>query len=185
MINTMYAVVKSEAIEAEVCDDWQDYAKKITAAHGKSVAAIIEAGLLLIEAKEDLNRGDFLLMFRTRKGPLKFSEDTAERYMAIARNKVLSNSAHWADLPVSWRTLFELSRLPMQKLQEAICDGRVNPEVRRSDVVKLLGSKVTGINQSATVLDKLKKLWGAADQDTQLDFITWIKDATKNNNGEA
>jgi len=124
MINAKYAVVKSDAIEAEVCDDWEDYARKINAAHSRSVASVIEVGRLLIEAKEELDHGDFLRLFQG--GTLPFGEDTAERLMRIAENKILSNSAHARILPTSWTTLFELTKLPTRNLQVAIQDGRVH-----------------------------------------------------------
>ena len=173
MTNSMNAIVKSEPIEAEVCDDWELYARKINAAHGRSVSSVIEVGRLLIEAKEELDHGDFLRLFRG--GTLPFGEDTAERLMRIAGNKILSNSANSRILPTSWTTLFELAKLPIRNLQEAIQDGKVHPGMRRQDVKKLLGFKSAEKKEGATLLDQLKKSWKKADQDTRVEFLMWVQ----------
>lgn len=60
-----------------------------------------------------LPHGAFLEMVERE---LPFSQRTARMLMAIGRNAVLSNRHHGADLPPSWRTLYELSRLPEERL---------------------------------------------------------------------
>src|SRR5262249_47566584 len=68
---------------------------------------------------------------------LPFSEDTAERLMAIARNRVLADSAHVRSLPPVWSTLYQLSRIDCRYLQKWIVNGDIHPEMERSDVIAL------------------------------------------------
>ena len=74
----------------------------------------------------------------------------AERLMLIARHPVLSNSAHWADLPPSWRTLYELTHLcrpgqSPQRMLDLIRSGEINAFMTREDAQALL----TGRKQDA------------------------------------
>jgi hypothetical protein len=54
---------------------------------------------------------------------LPFSWETAFRFMSIAGYPVISNVAHAQHLPASWGTLYELSRLPEDKLEIALSEG--------------------------------------------------------------
>src|SRR5690606_8102365 len=69
---------------------------------------------------------------------LPFGRATAMRLMAIADCPAISNVARAQHLPASWTTLYELSRLPEADLIDAIESGRVTPELKRSDVRKLI-----------------------------------------------
>ena len=51
---------------------------------------IIEVGRTLVEAKKELQHGEFLAMIRNS---LPFGEDTAQRLMTIARDERLTNAA--------------------------------------------------------------------------------------------
>lgn len=53
--------------------------------------------------------------------------------MEVSRNEVISNANHGSFLPPSWRTLYELSRLPDAALEKAITDGVVNPDMQRRE----------------------------------------------------
>jgi DNA-directed RNA polymerase subunit RPC12/RpoP len=103
------------------------------------VTSILEVGRLLIEAKAGLVHGEFLAMV---EGELPFGVNTADKLMRIARHPVLSNSEHVHNLPPSWGTLYDLSRLPVPLLQQAISDGRITPELSRSDVARLGSTQV-------------------------------------------
>lgn len=107
-----------------------------------SAENIIEAGRLLIEAKAACAHGEFLRLFNDHSNPvdgcLPFGRATAMRLMAIAGCPVISNVAHAQHLPTSWTTLYELTRLPEPDLIDAIESGRVTPELKRSDVRKLI-----------------------------------------------
>ena len=70
----------------------------------KSVEGIIEAGRVLIEAKSELEHGEFInwvvcdLRFGTR-GHREPDLRRAEMLMFLARNEIISNSCHWHDFP--------------------------------------------------------------------------------------
>ena len=74
----------------------------------KSVEGIIEAGRVLIEAKNELEHGQFTdwvvreLRFGSRKERSREADiRKAEMLMLLARNDVISNSCHWHALPPS------------------------------------------------------------------------------------
>jgi hypothetical protein len=83
----------------------------------KSVEGIIEAGRVLIQAKSELEHGEFIdwvvneLRFGTRKVGVRDADiRKAEMLMFLARNEVISNSCHWHAFPPSPRTLWELTQ---------------------------------------------------------------------------
>jgi hypothetical protein len=55
--------------------------------------------------------------------PVPFGVRTAERYMAVAAHPLLSKATHGSSLPPSWRTLYDLSRLPEPTLRQALDRG--------------------------------------------------------------
>jgi hypothetical protein len=82
----------------------------------KSVEGIIEAGRVLIEAKNDLEHGQFIdwvvndLRFGLRKDGSRVADlRKAQILMFLARNEVISNACHWHAFPPSPRTLRELN----------------------------------------------------------------------------
>lgn len=56
------------------------------------------------------------------------NERVAQQFMSIGGNPVLANTSNCAYLPKTERTLYELSRIPADKLQTAIESGRVTPQ---------------------------------------------------------
>jgi hypothetical protein len=111
-------------------DEW---AARIRGHLARTVEGIIATGRDLIEAKRALPHGDWLPML-SQAG---IGEDTADRFMRVARHPVLSNSAHVRNLPPSYGTLAELSRLPEADVVAAIDGGYVRPDTTRKDVVAL------------------------------------------------
>ena len=70
--------------------------------------SIVEVGRLLSKAKKNLDHhGEWGRMFDD--GLIPLSQNTANRYMAVANNSQLSNSQHAANLPSSWYTLYEVA----------------------------------------------------------------------------
>jgi hypothetical protein len=116
-----------------------DWAAKICRSWRSTIDGIFETGDLLIAAKAKM-RGKFERMVEHE---LPFGERTAERLMAIAKDKRLraahSKAAHGSLLPASWRTLYELSRLNDRQLQNAFDNGSVHAEMTRQDALRLLG----------------------------------------------
>jgi N6-adenosine-specific RNA methylase IME4 len=111
-----------------------EWADRITAAWRSSVESIIETGRLLIEAKDDLPHGAWLDMVERE---LPFGAWTAQRLMTVARHPVLSNTSQGRLLPQSWRTLYELTKLPDEVFQAKLADGTIRPEMERGDVARI------------------------------------------------
>lgn len=119
----------------------EQWAQKIKSQQAKSVESIVEVGRLLIQAKSDLPFGEWGRLFSEEL--ITFSQNTADRLMAVARNPLLSNSAHGQNLPSSWRTLYELSAIEDQTVvANALRDGVITPDFQRKDVKALLPPKV-------------------------------------------
>src|SRR5260221_9439189 len=87
--------------------DWEYFDKRLTELRVNDVASIIERGRVLIEAKEELAHGSFEATTKRH-----FDIRTAQCLMKITRHPVLSNANHGSLLPPSWRTLYELTKLP-------------------------------------------------------------------------
>jgi hypothetical protein len=113
-------------------DSWQ---RKISAAWQKSVESIIETGLLLIDAKAELEHGHFLEMLESE---LPFGPNTAQRLMIIASDDRITNAAHVQLLPAKWGTIYELTKLPDGTFEQAILSGKIHPRMERKDVFALL-----------------------------------------------
>jgi hypothetical protein len=118
-----------------------EWADRITAAWRKSVQHIIETGRLLRQAKEELNHGQWLMMFSTRRrdSPIPFNVRMAQQLMAIASNPILSNANHESHLPPSWTLLYLLSSLPDDELTRLIDEERIHPGMTRADVGRIDG----------------------------------------------
>ena len=67
--------------------------------------------------------------------------------MAVANHSILSNRNHGADLPPSWRTVYELTRAPDEAITLWLTDGTIHPEMERKDVLTLLRSVRTSTRQ--------------------------------------
>ena len=111
----------------------------------KSVEGIIEAGRVLIEAKNELEHGQLIdwvvrdLHLGTRKdGNREPHLRKAEMLMFLARNEIISNSCHWHDFPPLPCTLWELTQIrPKQRLRELIANGTINSGMTREEAVAL------------------------------------------------
>jgi Protein of unknown function (DUF3102) len=120
-------------------DARQKWANRIHARWAKAVGAIVETGKQLIVAKDDIPYGEFHYMIHNE---LPFSGSTAERLMAIARHKILSQSAQARNLPAHWTTLAELSRLPPRRVVTLINDGSISPKIGRREAEVLVAREL-------------------------------------------
>jgi hypothetical protein len=109
----------------------------------KSVEGIIEAGRVLIEAKNQLDHGQFIdwvvndLRFGARgnRGP---DLRKAQVLMFVARNEVISNACNFHAFPPCLRTLWELTQIrPKQRLLDLIANGTINPGMTGEEAVAL------------------------------------------------
>jgi hypothetical protein len=107
----------------------------IRVAWQKAVEDILETGARLIEAKAELNPGEYEAMLQE---DLPFDRSTANRLKIIAAHQVLANSAYTHTLPASWMTLYELSKLQPERLLLLIEDGTVNPRLQQKEAIALL-----------------------------------------------
>src|SRR5687768_11939917 len=105
------------------------WAKRIRPHLVAAVEHIIAAGKELIGAKEALPHGEFGTLCES----LGLTTRTAQRFMAIARHPVIANATHGSHLPTAWTTLFELSRMPGDDLEQALADGAVTAETSRRE----------------------------------------------------
>jgi hypothetical protein len=111
----------------------------------KGVEGIVEAGRVLIDAKNKLEHGQFTdwvvgeLRFGSRKeGSREADLRKADMLMFLARDSVISNPCHWHDFPPSPRTLWELTQIrPKQRLLDLIATGAVNSGMTREEAVAL------------------------------------------------
>jgi hypothetical protein len=112
-------------------DERRQFANQITMAWQSSVAAIIEVGKLLAEAKRTLPHGEFGAMI---ENDLPFGARAAQMLMAIANHRGISNTKHVSHLPASWGTLYELTKLGDDEFEARVQDGTINAEMKREDV---------------------------------------------------
>ncbi len=110
----------------------------------QSVAGIIEAGKVLIEAKKKLQHGQFTdwvdreLRFGAliKTGSREANIRKGQMLMDLARHEVISKSCHWHALPPSIRTLYELTQIrPEQRLLKLIEKGRVHAGTTREEAI--------------------------------------------------
>jgi hypothetical protein len=99
---------------------WKD---RITAAWQKGVASIVETGKLLVEAKAQVDHGEWTRLIESE---LPFDRTTAFRLITIAQHPIVSNVANWQHLPTSWRTLYELTKVDQKLLSEKLESGEIN-----------------------------------------------------------
>jgi hypothetical protein len=150
------------------------WADRISEAWQKSTTAIIETGRLLIQAKDGLERGQWLQMIQAE---LPFNQRTAQRLMAIAQHPVLSNTTHVSHLPSSWGTLYELTKLPESQFKAKLSDGTINPKMERRDVAALLPNARKTSPTPSSQLDRdslgvLQRTWDGTPKEVQQQFVT-------------
>lgn len=114
--------------------DLEQLPQEITLAWDKTLKSIFEVGQKLIEAKQELEHGQFKQMVRER---LPFSARTAQRFMAIAQDQRLANPDYEDVLPHSWGTLYELTTLKDDVFEEGIKRKIVGPEMTRKNILEL------------------------------------------------
>ncbi|MDH3375701.1 MAG: hypothetical protein OEQ39_01875 [Gammaproteobacteria bacterium] len=113
-----------------------------------SVKRWVQIGNGLIAVKDSADKdgpGVFASLFATsvadRDDVLKFpfSHSTAKQIMCIAGLSVTTGNSE--RLPPSWRVLYELSKLPTERLDKLIESGAVHPMMTRAEAIKLAGQK--------------------------------------------
>ncbi len=141
-IRTAAPSVKAEAAAPPIAPNTvEHWTNEINCALGFSTGWVKKAGQLLLAAKKQLLHGQWMAMFAG--GKLKLKLRKAEMLMAIAKNPVFTKKEYWSNLPRAWTTLYALSKLPREALEQAIQHGVVHPGLKLAEARCLLPSAQT------------------------------------------
>ena len=134
----MSVVPAAIAPRPSTADEWAAVVRSHLA---RTVESIVAAGRDLLEAKASLPHGEWLPML-AKAG---VNDSTARKMMAVAGHPVLANQDHGHDmaLPPSWRTLYELTKVPDPELVAAIESGIVRPDMPRKEAAALARGRIT------------------------------------------
>ena len=113
----------------------EQWAQAIRADLGQAVAGFVAAGKHLAEAKKSLPRGEWEPWCKKEVG---IDPATAWTLMQLPKHEVIGNLVHVQELPPSWRTLYELSRLEPPLLMAAIEAGDIHAELERKQAVAVV-----------------------------------------------
>jgi len=117
------------------------WAPRINAEWRKSVEGIVGVGRQLIAAKEACEHGEFLRLFKGHAeaviDPVPFTESTGRMLMTVASNEVISDREFVHDLPQSWGTLYELTKLADEQIVAGIKAGEITPDMTRAEASAL------------------------------------------------
>jgi hypothetical protein len=120
----------------EIAKTDAQWADEINAAYGRVVGSYLELGHILIAAKAALDQhGRWERMVAAY---LPFDISTAQRLMKIARDPRIAKAAHGQLLPDSWRTTYELTRLPDEAFARAEANGEIHRRMSRKDAITLV-----------------------------------------------
>lgn len=109
------------------------WATRISDAWRAGAESIIQAGKLLANAKASLPADEFESMIER---DLPFVKRTAERLMAIAADERLTRDPTRVSLlPPSWGSIYELTQYTDEELERQFAEGKVRPDLERSEIV--------------------------------------------------
>jgi hypothetical protein len=122
------------------------WAPRIHAEWRKSVEGILNVGRQLIAAKETCEHGEFLRLFKGHENavsePVPFTESSGRMLMQIAENPIIANRKFVSDLPQSWGTLYELTKLDDEQILAGINSGEITPDMTRAHAAELRADPV-------------------------------------------
>ncbi len=129
------AADRDEAAVNDLVADFNEGWKIFNDGWKMSLNGIFRAGQALVALQNHLDgqRGAYRNVVSER---LKISSRTAERLVAIASDAVLkaTHVSHPERLPRSWGTLYEMSKLPEHRLQQALDSGKIDADTQRKEV---------------------------------------------------
>ncbi len=108
-------------------DSTARWAAKITQAWRETIDGIFGVGDLLIAAKADP-------ACRFEELDLPFERNTAQRLIIIAQDQRLRVGAYTPRLPASWMTIYELTKLDDQQLDDHFAAGEITPELQQPTI---------------------------------------------------
>jgi len=166
---------REQAITLAVSDvQLEKWAERITRRYRKLVEGALVMGQDLNRIKARCPHGSFERLFTGHPHAVAtaapFGIRTAQMFMAIANHPILSQANHGSSLPSSYRTLYELSRLPIAVLTKALEEGLIHPEMERQDVALLQEPREwtprrapttprAQANAKREISDTLRRLW--------------------------
>ena len=112
----------------------RDWAKQFRASHGRTVRGIVEHGALLNKGKEALGHGNWTKALEAAG----LNDRTAQEYMRIANHAVLANPRNFSVLPSARSTLYDLSGLQAEFVQDLLNENRVNPNITRDELAEMV-----------------------------------------------
>jgi hypothetical protein len=135
-----------------------------------TVETALQIGRTLQEARDALDHGEWGMLFSRREIP--FSQRTANCFISIAQCDRISNSHLGANLPNTWRTLYELSRLTEAQWDYLIERDALRADMGRGDIQRALrgepleeeddaagGSEFYGLQR----INRLHEAWDTID----------------------
>lgn len=157
------------------------WAPRINAEWRKSVEGILNVGRQLIAAKESCEHGEFLRLFKGHENavsdPVPFNESTGRMLMAVASNNVITNREFVHDLPQSWGTLYELTKLDDEQIVAGIKAGEITPDMTRAQASALRADPVEKPEQPpheemvAAVKNAVTKFVGQLTTRQQFEYV--------------
>jgi hypothetical protein len=121
---------KLKLVNGRTAEQW---AEIIKAKWQDSVNGILEVGLLLHNAREELDTAEFWTMTRDQ---LNFAQATVYHLIAVGTDLRLQD-CNMLQLPASWGTLYELHRLTDEQFQHGIETGIICAGMERKDIAQL------------------------------------------------
>ena len=169
--------------------DWNAFVAKcelhgtlVRAAWQKTVDGIFETCAALAAARAEIGHGEwehFVTVY------LPFGSETARQLLAIHASeslKTLQNYPnHGWDLPASWRTLYELARLPGETLEALAEGGHVHGGMLRKDLksaLAVLASPDAAPQLRTRASGPEAGRYGAILADPPWSFDTWGEDGS-------
>lgn len=133
----VHAVEPGEVSGATEIDDsvrrW--WALEIASAWRKTAECLVETGEKLVAAKKALPRGQWKKLVDAE---LPFSYKIAQQLMKIAGDAKIRTHAKSGKLPMSVRTLWELTKLEPKEFRAAVKDGRINAGMTQFDAIGMV-----------------------------------------------
>ena len=123
-------------------DKINHYKKSVVSNWNKSRDSIIEVGRILQEAKQLCHKGllNTKSWLKLVEAELPFGKKTADRLIAISNCEWITSGEYNDSLPVSWGTLYEISRLTKDRFVKGIKSNTIHSTCTRSDIEKYVVS---------------------------------------------
>ena len=115
-----------------------EWAKHINLRWITGVTGIFEAGRLLNEAKGIFPHGEYTEFIETK---LDFSPAVALMLRKIDDDKRLANPQIFKLLPVNYTTIFELTKLDDDQLQDALTEKLIRPDMKGREITQKTKAK--------------------------------------------